>query len=66
MVSSILKRVKSAMWHARRVRDWRPEPPTPTESTLPKGCLTMRRMRHTCSAAKGKSTRSIGAFEIAL
>lgn len=33
------KRTKSAMDVASRVRDWRPDPPTPSNRAFPIGCL---------------------------
>ena len=54
--------MKSARWHARRVRDWRPEPPTPRSKQLPLGWRSTRLMRHTCEMASAKSTRFIGTF----
>ena len=39
------------MCAASLVRDWRPDPPTPTSSAWLRGCLMTREMRHTCSMA---------------
>ena len=66
LVISIWKSSNSAMKVAIRVSDWRPLPPTPTSSALPKGSRMMREMRTMCSHAYRKSTRSIGDLEVAL
>mmetsp|Transcript_14668 Transcript_14668/g.43745 ORF Transcript_14668/g.43745 Transcript_14668/m.43745 type:complete len:228 (-) Transcript_14668:2604-3287(-) len=47
-----------------RTSDWRPEPPTPTSSALPRGICSTREMRQMCSTAKRKSTSFIGLDEI--
>jgi len=57
---------KTSMSHtcaARRVKDWRPEPPTPASSELPRGICSTRVMRQTCSMQKRKSTSFIGLDE---
>lgn len=65
-VISTWKSPNPAMDVASRVRDWRPPPPTPTKSALPKGCLTMRLIRRTCCAAYVKRTRCMGLLVCAL
>ena len=45
LVSSIWKHLYSMMWLASLVSDWRPLPPTPTRSALPRGVRRMRQMR---------------------
>ena len=44
---------------ASRVRDWRPEPPTPTRSALPRGMRSRRAMRTKWQSASSKSTRLV-------
>ena len=62
--TSIWNTSMSQMCDASRVTDWRPEPPTPARSTLPRGICSTRAMRMTCSTAKRKSTSFIGLDEI--
>ena len=64
--TSIWKTSMSHTCAASRVTDWRPEPPTPASSTLPRGICSTRVMRQTCSTAKRKSTSFIGLDEMAL
>mmetsp|Transcript_13481 Transcript_13481/g.52996 ORF Transcript_13481/g.52996 Transcript_13481/m.52996 type:complete len:258 (+) Transcript_13481:188-961(+) len=54
----------SAMNAAILVSDWRPEPPTPTNSALPRSCRMTREIRQMCSAAYRNSTRSIRIFPL--
>eukprot|EP00962_Isochrysis_galbana_P020202 scaffold5892_cov112-Isochrysis_galbana.AAC.17 len=49
------------MCAARRVSDWRPEPPTPSSNALPDGWRSTREMRQTCPRASSKSTSDIGS-----
>mmetsp|Transcript_61286 Transcript_61286/g.162228 ORF Transcript_61286/g.162228 Transcript_61286/m.162228 type:complete len:248 (-) Transcript_61286:144-887(-) len=66
LVISIWKQSNDDMDAASRESDWRPEPPTPASSALPKGSLITRSTRQMCSIAKGKSTSSMGVLEMAL
>mmetsp|Transcript_24998 Transcript_24998/g.75326 ORF Transcript_24998/g.75326 Transcript_24998/m.75326 type:complete len:284 (-) Transcript_24998:6617-7468(-) len=65
-VISIWKRSKSLTYAASRVKDCRPEPPTPTKRQCDRGCRITREMRQMCSMAKRKRTRSIRFFETLL
>ena len=55
-VISMLKILHSAMNVLRRLSDWRPDPPTPSSSMLPLGCLKTRVMRATCEIASMNMT----------
>lgn len=52
------------MWAARRVRLWRPLPPTPRSSPLPRGWRMMRAIRQRCRIASMKRTRFMVAVFI--
>ena len=52
----MLKILHSAINVERRLSDWRPDPPTPSRSMLPLGCLKTRVMRATCEIASMNMT----------
>ena len=56
----------SHMEAASRTSDWRPEPPTPTSSAQPRGCVMTREMRARCRHASAKKTRFIGLVVLRL
>lgn len=51
LLISIWNTSYSSIKAARRVRDCRPAPPSPTSSALPPGEVMMRQMRQMCSSA---------------
>ena len=57
---AIWKQGMPMMNDASRLKDWRPEPPTPTHSMCAPGCFKTRQMRATCSAAYRNIARFIG------
>mmetsp|Transcript_66778 Transcript_66778/g.204384 ORF Transcript_66778/g.204384 Transcript_66778/m.204384 type:complete len:221 (-) Transcript_66778:696-1358(-) len=57
--TSIWKHSDSFMNADKRVRLWRPLPPTPRRSTLPLGCTRTRQMRAQCSHASRNITRGM-------
>ena len=66
LVISIWKQSISPIDAARRVSDWRPEPPTPRSSALPSGCRMTREMRATWPTASTNMTSGIFLVLVAL
>ena len=57
---------KSCMWAARRVRLWRPLPPTPSSKAWPRGRQITLLTLETCSTASRNITRRMGALLVLL
>lgn len=67
--AAVQKHARTSMPHmnaARRASDCRPDPPTPTSSMWPPGCVSRRHTRDTCSAANRNMARFMGRLEVAL
>jgi hypothetical protein len=62
-VISMLMHFISHMFAASLTSDERPEPPTPTSSAHPRGCVSTRESRERCRHASVKKTRFIGLVD---